>query len=216
MKTILVPTDFSKAASNAAEYAAHLAKDVKAKVLLFHAYHVPIPTSDVPITAFVPEDFQKENESHLKKEAARLHKSTGVEIKYEAKMGFAVEEILHKKNIGLIVMGMKGAGKLTEALIGSTTTDTLRKSKTPVLVIPEKVKYSKPKKIVFACDYDSRTDTHTLDSLKGIVKTFNSKVYVVKVKQKKESVSVEEAIAGVKLENKLNDLEHIYYFPQIH
>ena len=83
-----------------------------------------------------------------------------------------------------------------------------------MLVIPEKVKYSKPKKIVFACDYDSRTDTHTLDSLKGIMKTFNSKVYVVKVKQKKESVSVEEAIAGVKLENKLNDVEHIYYFPE--
>lgn len=213
MKTILVPTDFSKAANNAAEYATHLAKDIKAKILLFHAYHVPIPASDVPIMVST-EDMQKENEMLLKKEATRLHNLTGVEIKYEATMGFAVDEIIHKKNVELIIMGMRGGGKLSEALIGSVTTDTLRKSKTPVVVIPEKVKYTRPEKIVFACDYDSGTGTKALDVLKDIVKVFNSRVYVVNIKQKKETVNVDEAVARVRLENKLNDVEHMYYFPE--
>jgi len=126
-----------------------------------------------------------------------------------------MDEILEEeKNATLIVMGMKGANKLSEALMGSTTTATFRKATVPVLVIPEKAKYKKTKKIVFACDYDSRTDVHTLDALKELMKTFGSKIYVVNVKQKKESVSMEEAVAGVKLENKLNDVEHIYYFPE--
>ena len=212
MKTILVPTDFSKAASNAAEYAVNLAKEMKATVLLFHVYYVPIPVSEVPVI-ISPDEFQADNEALLKKEAANLKEKTGVEVRYLAKMGFAMDEILEEeKNATLIVMGMKGANKLSEALIGSTTTATLRKATVPVLVIPEKAKYKKPKKIVFACDYDSRTDVHTLDALKELMKTFCSKIYVVNVKQKKESVSVEKAVAGVKLEGKLCDLQHIYYF----
>ena len=126
-----------------------------------------------------------------------------------------MDELLEEeKNATLIVMGMKGANKLSEALIGSTTTATLRKATAPVLVIPEKAKYKKPEKVVFACDFDPRTDVHTLDDLKKLMKTFGSKIYVVNVKQKKESVSMEEAVAGVKLENKLNDVEHVYYFPE--
>jgi nucleotide-binding universal stress UspA family protein len=49
MKTILVPTDFSEAAKNAAEYAINLAKVLNTKVTLFHVYHVPLPISEVPI-----------------------------------------------------------------------------------------------------------------------------------------------------------------------
>lgn len=215
MKTILVPTDFSKAASNAAEYAANLAKEINANVVLFHVYHVPVSVSEVPIMVITPDELQKNNEAHLKKEATHLSKKTGVEVRYRVKMGFAMDEILaEEKNATLIVMGMKGANKLSEALMGSTTTATLRKATVPVLVIPEKAKYKKPEKIVFACDYDSRTDVHTLDALKKLMKTFGSKIYIVNVKQKMETVSMEEAVAGVKLENKLNDVEHIYYFPE--
>jgi len=215
MKTILVPTDFSKAAGNASEYAVNLAKAIKANVLLFHVYHVPILVSEVPVMVITPDELQKENEAQLKKEAAHLKKLSGVEVKYMAKMGMAVDEILEEeKNADIIVMGMHGASKLSEVLMGSITTATLRKAKIPVLVIPEKVEYKNPEKIVFACDYDPRTDVHALDILKALMKTFDSKIYVVNVKQKKESVSVEEAIAGAKLESKLSDVEHIYYFSE--
>ncbi len=216
MKTILVPTDFSKAASNAAEYAARLAKALKANVVLLHVYHVPIQeTTEVPMMVITPDKLQKKNEAYLKKEATHLQKESGIEVRYIAKMGMAVDEILEEeKTADLIVMGMHGANKLSQALMGSITTATLRKATTPVLVIPEKVEYKNPEKIVFACDYDPRTDVHTLDTLKTLMKTFGSKIYVVNVKQKKESVSVEEAVAAVKLEGTLSDVEHIYYFPE--
>jgi nucleotide-binding universal stress UspA family protein len=43
MNTIIVPTDFSTTAANAAEFAVQFAQQVKAKrILLYHAYELPI------------------------------------------------------------------------------------------------------------------------------------------------------------------------------
>jgi nucleotide-binding universal stress UspA family protein len=216
MKTILVPTDFSDAANNAAEYAVHLAKEIKARVLLFNVFHVPIPiTTDVPVLIIPSDELQRESEIRLKKQAFHLNKETGIDVACISVMGLAVDEILEQeKSAALIIMGMRGATKLSEALLGSITTAVLRKAKTPVLVIPEKIKYKKPEKIVFACDYNPTTDAHTLDSLKSFLKIFHSKIYVLNVKQKQESVLLEEAIAGVKLEGELRDAEHVYYFSE--
>ena len=217
MKTILVPTDFSKASKNAAEYAVQLAGNINAKIILFHAFQIPVPTTEVPVMVITPDEFEKENEARLKKEVEGLKRKNNIEIEYLTSPGFAVDEILtieKEKNIDLIVMGMSGAGKISEALIGSITTATLRKATTPVLIIPEKSIYKNPEKIVFAFDYDPRTDAHTLDALMELMKTFDSKIYIVNVKQKKELVSVEAAVTGLKLEGKLSNVEHVYYFPE--
>jgi nucleotide-binding universal stress UspA family protein len=139
MKTVLVPTDFSNAAMNAAEYAVSFAKEINANVLLLHAYNVPMALAgDVPVMITTPEELQKDNEKLLKKEVARLKKKATVQIAYKAKMGLAVDEIVEEeKNVDFIVMGMTGAGKLSEFLLGSITTATLKKVKTPVIVVPE-------------------------------------------------------------------------------
>lgn len=215
MKTILVPTDFSKAAKNAAEYAVKLAEKINAQVLLFHVFHVPIDTTDFPVNIISPMDLQKENEALLKKEIAKLKKNKKVSINFLVKNGLPVDEIIEEeKNVFMIIMGMTGASKMSEILIGSTTTTVIRKSKKPVFVIPEKAKYKHIEKIVFAYDYDARTNTKTLDTLKELSKTFRSKIYVVNVIHNEESITAEELTAGKKLEHKLKDVEHVYFFPE--
>jgi nucleotide-binding universal stress UspA family protein len=214
MKTILVPTDFSEAAKNAAEYAAKLAKSVNAQVLLFHAYHVPaVVAADFPVMPLSLEEIQTENERYLEKEATDLAGRTGAMVTYQAKMGLAADEIRDAKDAGLIVMGMKGASEISEALLGSIAASTFRKSKVPVLLIPEKAKYKRPETIVFACDYDPATDVHSLDALKSFSKAFNPKIYVVNIKRRKESVAVKKQV-GTKLDGLLSNVEHVYYFPE--
>jgi nucleotide-binding universal stress UspA family protein len=214
MKNILVPTDYSIAANNAAEFATQLAKEIKASVTLLHVFHAPIPASDVPVILIDPEKLLLENEVHLRKEARYLNQRTGVEVKYIAKMGMAVDEIREEeKNMDLIIMGMKGASKLSEALIGSTTTKVLRKVKKPVLIIPEKANYKKPEKIVFASDLDPRIDEHSLDTLKDFTKHFGSKILVVNVKSKKYKFTSEQELEKT-IEGKLSNMEHLYYFPE--
>ena len=49
MNTILVPTDFSANANKACQYAIALAKDLKAKIILMHAFETPISYPSVPM-----------------------------------------------------------------------------------------------------------------------------------------------------------------------
>ena len=59
MKTILAATDFSDSAQNAVEYAASMAELTEAKLILFHAYHVPIVASEVPTMMFTLNEMEK-------------------------------------------------------------------------------------------------------------------------------------------------------------
>ena len=61
MKTILVPTDFSKSANNATDYAVKLAEEFNMNLLLLHIFHVPIvPPLDIPVNINTIEDIQKD------------------------------------------------------------------------------------------------------------------------------------------------------------
>ncbi|HSH68179.1 MAG TPA: universal stress protein [Bacteroidia bacterium] len=214
MKTILVPTDFSKPAKNAVDYAARLAKDLETSVLLFHTYHLPVTATEVPLM-ISSEELQRDNELALSKEANELSKKWGIEVNYKTRMGLASDEILDEaKNAGLIVMGMNGAGKVTRAVMGSIAVSMVRKSTIPVLVIPEEATYKKPDKIVFACDYDPKVDIQTLNVLKKIAETFQSTLYIVNVKDKKEVVTQEEKAIAVSIDKKLCDVQHVFYFPE--
>lgn len=211
MKTILVPTDFSDAANNAAEYAVQMAKEMQARILLLHVYHLPVPPplSDTPIL-IEPYQLQKENGIVLREEARRLKKIARVEITCVTRLGMAVDEILEEeRNADFIVMGMRGAGKFEETILGSIATATFRKAKIPVLVIPQNVKYKHPEKIVFACDYLPGMDMHSLD----VLKEFGSAVYVVHVTHQEEPAALNAGVEE-RLENKLSEMEHFYYFPE--
>jgi nucleotide-binding universal stress UspA family protein len=214
MKTILVPTDYSAAAKNAADYAVNFAKEIKARVLLFHAYSLPIlPSPDALIVVPTAAEWHKDNEDLLKIEVARLKRKTAVEISYKAVMGLAVDEIQEEeKKADFIVMGITGAGKLSEQLLGSITTATLKKVNKPVIVIPENVHYRNPDKIVLASDLDPLKNTKILDRLKELVAQFKSVIYIVNVREGKGEVTVANAIAEVQLETKLKDVEHFYYY----
>lgn len=215
MKTILVPTDFSNAAQNAAEYAVHFAKDINAKILLLHVYNLPmLPVGEVPTEYITTDELQIENEKSLEKEVRRLSKITAIEIQYKAKMGLAVDEIVEEeKGKSFIIMGMTGAGKLSELLLGSITTATLKQVQTPVIVVPENISYKKPERIVLSSDYNPSTNEQTLHALNDLVALFKSKIYIVNVKKKKEEILVESEITNAKLETELKGSAHFYYFP---
>ena len=58
MNTILVPVDFSPASRNASIYAAELAKLFNSRLLLFHAYMLPTPISEVPYAMITVDNLQ--------------------------------------------------------------------------------------------------------------------------------------------------------------
>ncbi|MEI8136500.1 MAG: universal stress protein [Bacteroidota bacterium] len=213
MKTILVPTDFSKVADNAINYATEIAKLTKAKLILFHAYHVPVVTTEVPIVMPSLDELEKDCMEGLLKISTRLHsKLSTTNIECVVKCGFAVEEInqyASEIKADLVVMGMQGAGSLTERLIGSVTTSLLRESKCPVLAIVQKVKFKAIKKIVLACDYQEM-DKSALASLNEIASLYKSHIYVLNVANEAElcppiPVAVKDFL---RLEDTLENVDH--------
>jgi nucleotide-binding universal stress UspA family protein len=215
MKTILVPTDFSKAATNAAEYAANLATHIKAKIILLNVYHLPLLAGDTTGHITDPDKLEHESEACLKAEAKRLMDLTGVVAKYRVKQGSVVDTILEEeKNASLIVMGIKEAGKLSETFIGSMATDAIHRSHKPVLVVPENAKFKALSKIAYACDYNENTDLNALNALKEIAKNFGSIVCVLNIKHKEDlpGVPAESYNFYKKIESKLANVKHIHSF----
>lgn len=213
MKTILVPTDFSSTALNAANYAAGFAKAINARILLLHTYHTPNFTKDINPVITDPEKLHRDNEEQLKEEARRLVTTYSLDVKYRLKVGFLVDEILEaEKEVSLVIMGMNGAGRLNELFLGSMPTATVKATKKPVIIVPEKAVFTPPSKIVFACDYDPNTDVNALNALKEMVKAFNAVVYVVNIKHEDEVVHTGDDM-NKKIEHKLASVQHIYSFP---
>jgi nucleotide-binding universal stress UspA family protein len=218
MKTILVPTDFSETSKNAVDYAVELAKVMPAKIMLLHAYHVPVITADA--TIIVPSMYEiKESgiECLEKIKTEVLQKNDNkITVDYCCIEGFAVDEInryTETNPVELIVMGMQGAGYLVEKLIGSVTTALLRESNCPVLAIDQKVRFKKPKKIVLACDY-KQIKRSALVPLKDLAALFDSHIYVLNVTPGNEPAikDVEAAVAGLSIDHSFDKTDHSFHF----
>lgn len=217
MKTILVPIDFSEISNNALEYAVEMAKVMSAKIVLLHAYHVPIVATDVIIVPSM-EEVRQIAVDGLNKVKNDIHNKHGknIEIECTCVEGFAVDEInlyTNVNKVNLIIMGMHGGGYLTEKFIGSITTSLLRESNCPVMAIDGKVKFKTPKKIVFACDYKLIKNT-VVEELKGIAKLFDSHIYILNVVSNPEAIpaDIESSVCGLNLDYSFESIDHSFEF----
>ena len=92
----------------------------------------------------------------------------------------------------LIVMGMKGGGRSKN--LGSTTIATIRRSRIPVLVVPEGAQFTPLKKIALAIDFDAGLNRSSFRSLMVLVKQFDASVQVVQVAEKAEAMVTSEIV----------------------
>src|SRR5690606_33011096 len=141
MNSILVPTDFSENAFVAAEYACALAEASKQKEQLLHVY--------IALYAGFGEEGNSVKQIKLAEtESAAAMKLLleslkdqfpSVDIEGECTKGFMIDVVtdkLKRNGHSLVVMGTKGVTNITESVLGSTTYEVIKKSPTPVLVVP--------------------------------------------------------------------------------
>ncbi|HET6228214.1 MAG TPA: universal stress protein [Bacteroidia bacterium] len=219
MKTILVPTDFSEAARNASEYAVAYAKEFAYKLLLCHIYHLPVMSvPEEPLLVLEsPKVLRKNQLESLNEEADLLTKNTAVPIECRVSEGFAVDEILDiekETQPEFIVMGMETEGAFSELIIGSIATDVIRKTKSPILLVPEKAKFKKINKITLAYDYNLKQDVETLAPLRALIKQSNAQLCILNVGKVDFEKDAEKAIAGIKLEKYFEGIPYSTHFTE--
>ena len=142
LKTILVPTDFSKSSTEALDYAKQLADAFDASIHLLHVVQDPARQpwiletygiSPLDVLADIMAQAQKDLE-HALPEAER--KTYNAELK--TAVGSPFGEIMNyakQHNVDLIVMGTHGRGALAHALLGSVTERVVRFAPCPVLTV---------------------------------------------------------------------------------
>ena len=146
-KKILLPTDGSKNSEKAIEHAYTIAKYENAEIIILNV------VDSVYLTGLPEEDLITKSEIILEEESHRVTKrveeiiegleSEENEVKLTPKTieGNAADEILkvsESEDIDLIVIASSGKHMLDRFLLGSVTEKTVRHTKIPTLVIPNK------------------------------------------------------------------------------
>ncbi len=120
MKKILVAYDGSENASKALSLAAHFASNLKLSLVIMNV-----------------NDSEEEGRSILSEAKEYLNAYQIPELEDKIVQGVADERIVQisgELNADLIVMGSYGHSRIREAILGSTTVQTMRKATVPVLM----------------------------------------------------------------------------------
>ncbi len=191
MKNILLPTDFSKNALNAIEYAVQLFKDEECTFHLLHtftpvAYNVAT-LEDSYSTMMIEEVTRKNSEKGLleieKKLKEKFDNPKHI-FQIFASFNLLVNEIkavVKERHIDLIVMGTKGATGAKEVFLGTNTMYTIKKVNCAVIAVPEEFTYEDPKEILFPTNFKFSMENKFLKLLKSICSNHISRLNILNI-----------------------------------
>lgn len=214
MKNILVPTDFSTASRNAANYAVSLAGTFDATLTLVNIVSPPIIIDDSILASVMitQAEILEANTKLMEQEIAMLSK------KYTAITGLVKEglildiipELVAEKQANLVVMGMKGKGK-SNSVFGSTTTALTQKCSFPIFVIPENATFKSIEKITYASDFNTDIESARYATLFDITDKFNAEINILHVQKKRTDLKAAEAIGKMKASLAFSKHKHQFH-----
>ncbi len=215
MKTILVATDFSSAALNAANYAADMALAINADMFLLHVYQIPVSYGEIPVVLNV-EDMVQDAENGINELKKQLIQKTGGKLKVETEVRMGVffhelKTVCERINPYTVVMGCQGSTATERLFFGGHTIYAMKHLIWPLITVPPEAKFSSVKKIGMACDFDRVVDTTPIDEIKMLVKDFNAELYILNTGTK-EIFNPEVVFESGLLQEMLVDLKPNYHF----
>ncbi len=186
MKKFLVPTDFSDTAKNAARYAVELAaNDPNATIVLYNIFDKLAPGSDGSLLTETDEDRKKVLNQALSNLEIELHEISSVKIEYVAEEGNSLVEGIEKyvryHAIDVVIMGITGATKLEQILIGSNALNMARQGVCPVIIVPPNAKFKKIENVLLASDFKNVRSTTPVAQIKKILDIFKPNLHIVNV-----------------------------------
>jgi len=185
MKTILVPVDFSPTSHNAASYALQYAKQIGGKIMLIHAYEPPFVYPLYQGIEISPEGMHQIKQREIKllaNQLAELEPLIKVEhMLFEGSLLQVISDITESMQVAFLVMGITGAGKLKETLIGSNAFTVAKKCKIPALIVPENAVFNKINDIGLTTDFRDVASTIPDKLVSELIQATGARLHILNV-----------------------------------
>jgi nucleotide-binding universal stress UspA family protein len=216
MKTILLLTDFSNAATHAVHYACLLARQLNTqKIILYHSYHAEAIygeagialTSDNPAWQLSLNNLEELKDSIKSKLPPETEIYTRTDI-----IGLNdINTVMAEENAELIVMGTAGKTKLEEIILGSSAIAVCKHSEYPVLLVPKQAVMEPIKHIAFACDLQEVEKTIPVQQLKKLFADFNVPLTIVNIADENKYFAPDTRKNSFALHDMLKEYAPSYY-----
>lgn len=213
MAHILLPTDLSTNALNAAIYAVNLFGTEENTFTLVNCYVAPHGVAG-SLVDLRPHMAEVSNEDlvlflHRLTEALPDHRPIFCMASEHGEVASVVERFQRMEPpVDVVVMGTQGASGLERILLGSNTAAVLQRSHAPVIAVPQEAKYRAPKRIVLADD-GGMVDRSSVIVLLDIARWSRSEVKIVHVVP--EGTTVEDGIENSGYDLLLGAIPHSYH-----
>ena len=172
MITVIVPTDFSATANNAARYAVQmLTGHYDAQLILLHVYE---------------KASEEKSAAELLQKLKEELNHTGV-VKIETVCEEAgdfigtLERLARHRDAELVVMGITGKNRIAQVLFGSNTLKMVERKVCPVLIIPPAAQFTQVKNVAFTSDFKEVNTSIPVIPIKNVLKLFYPSLHVVNV-----------------------------------
>ena len=222
MKHILLPTDFSKNAWNAIEYALNLYTDQECTFHVFNVYNQPASGPYTGITSAKAREAiyhaQVENsKAGLEDVMQAIHdkfnnpKHTFTSLSKYEMFATAVIDVVKTLHIDCIVMGTKGASTFKEMTLGSNTASLIGVVNCPIIAVPKQKNYVTIKEIGLSTDLDLTFTAHGLDPLLRVATANKSKVSILHIMDRDKQLTAKQHEALEVLNSILNPLQSDFF-----
>ena len=218
MKTILVPTDFSKCATKAMHYALKYAAKNEYNVILAHSVTPAETVNNNVYNAFYESSYvelKREMLDELTEAVRKKYKMKGDRLRSIVQISYPISsicDIAERENVDMIIMGSQGASGLKGILIGSTASGVIERTSIPVLILPPNVKYTALDKVTLATDFTKKLNSKSSKLFDELCMQLEGPIDIVHVYDKKaEKPTVAQKKAFVDLVR-----NHPYEFHIIH
>ncbi|NHE58767.1 universal stress protein [Cyclobacterium plantarum] len=190
--TILCPTDFSECSLNAIEYAAKIGEKLGAILILYHVpdredYQKLFPGN------MLDDSLQSARRKLDRLVATVLDESLGNGLsacKGILREGKTISSILNyaeNEQVDLIIMGTEGINEVKKNYIGTKSSKVVLKAACDVFIVPKKVFFKSPRKLVYATDY-LEEDKLAIQKVVELAKFYAAEVDVVHVSNRVKSI----------------------------
>lgn len=204
MTTLLVPTDFSAVANNAARYAAQMITgQYDVQLVLYHVYE--------------KASEHEEANKMLEKLKNELQNASIAKIDCRMDEGGDIIDNIERQarhlDAQLVVMGITGKSRLEKVFLGSNTLKMVERNVCPVLIIPPSAQYFAVKNVCLLSDFRDVATTMPVVPIKNVLKLFRPALHIINVNSE-HYVSLTSEFMGERqrLLEMFGDLNPEFYF----